>query len=99
MGSIEVLDPTSRTRGGEIPLAQRLSGLHEMSLAFFDNSKWNARLLLDNIAQTVREQHVSDVKTIPCEYDNLDHYAEDAETTAYIEALSRYDGVVIAVGD
>ncbi|MAG32901.1 MAG: hypothetical protein CL908_18645 [Deltaproteobacteria bacterium] len=99
MGSIEVLDPTGRTRGGEIPLAPRLSDLQGMALAFFDNSKWNARPLLDGIAKTVREQHASDVQTTLCEYDNLDHYAEDAETTAYIEDLSRYDGVVIAVGD
>ncbi|MBW2243268.1 MAG: hypothetical protein JRG92_19130 [Deltaproteobacteria bacterium] len=99
MASIEVLDPTSRTRGGEIPLAPRLSDLHEKALGFFDNGKWNARLLLDNIAQIVREQHVSDVETTLCEYDNLDHYAENAEDTAYIEQLSRYDGVVIALGD
>jgi hypothetical protein len=99
MGTIKLLDPTGLVRGGEIPLAPRLPGLHDMSVAFFNNGKWNAGLLLDNIAKAVRKEHGDGVQTIHREYDNLAHYAEDAETTAYIKDLSRYDAVVIALGD
>jgi len=99
MGTIKVLNPTGLVRGGETPLAPRLSDLNGKSLAFYNNGKWNAGLLLDNIAKAVREEHGDGVQTTLCEYDNLAHYAEDAENTAYIKDLSRYDAVVLALGD
>jgi hypothetical protein len=99
MSSIKVLDPTGFTRGGELPLAPRLTGLRDMSLAFYNNGKWNAGLLLESVAGAVRDEHGDGVQTAIREYDNLAHYAEDAETTAYIEDLSSYDAVVLALGD
>jgi hypothetical protein len=99
MGSINVLDPTGLVRGGEIPLAPRLSDLHDMSLAFYNNGKWNAGLLLESVAKAVRDESGSGVQTTLCKYDNLAHYAEDAETTPYIKDLSSYDAVVLALGD
>lgn len=99
MGTIRLLDPTGLVRGGEIPLAPRLPDLDGMSVAFFNNGKWNADLLLDGVADAIRKEHGDGVHTIRREYDNLAHYADDAETTAYIKDLSRYDAVVIALGD
>ncbi len=98
MGLIEVLDPTGRTRAGELPLAARIGDLHARKVAFFDNGKWNAGALLNDLARAIGER-VSDLKAVYCEHDNLDHYAADAESTAYIEALAEYDAVVIGVGD
>jgi hypothetical protein len=99
MALIEVLDPTSRTRTGELPLAERLADLHNRSVAFYDNGKWNAGPLLDNIAGAIKED-VPGVHAVPCEHEAvLDHYAADAATTPYFEKLSLYDAVVIGIGD
>ena len=99
MGSITVLNPTGVTRGGELPLAPRLADLHDTSIAFYNNGKWNADVLLASIADAVRQEHGEGVTTTICEYDNLAQYAADAESTAYIKELSQFDAVVLALGD
>lgn len=99
MSLINVLDPTGVTRGGELPLAPRPADLHDASIAFYDNGKWNAGLLLETIAETVHEQLGGRVKTSICRYDNLAQYAADAESTEYIKDLARFDAVVLALGD
>ena len=99
MTLISVLDPTGATRGGELSLAPRPADLHNMSIAFYDNGKWNAGLLLESIAEAVQEGQGGSVKTSVRKYDNLAQYAADAESTDYIKDLAQYDAVVLALGD
>lgn len=57
MGYVELLDPRGKPRPQEAALAARLEVLRGRRVGLLDNSKANADVLLDRVAELLRSRH------------------------------------------
>lgn len=57
MAYIELLDPTGKPRPQEAPLAVRSQILRGQRVGLLDNSKQNADVLLERVAELLRSRH------------------------------------------
>jgi hypothetical protein len=93
-----IMDPTGRTQGeakAGLELAPRPTDLSAASVGLLENGKQNARLLLEEVAELLRERHgVGDVRLRRKEV-----FSAPAPPELVDELSADSDVVVIGVGD
>jgi hypothetical protein len=94
-----ILDPTGLSsradRTPEFSLAPRGSDLRGVKIGLLENGKQNARLLLEDVADLLRDRHGAGEATLR----RKENFAQPASPELVDELSAESDVVVIGVGD
>jgi hypothetical protein len=94
-----ILDPTGLSsradRTPEFTLAARGSDLRGVKIGLLENGKQNARLLLEDVADLLRDRHGAGEATLR----RKENFAQPASPELVDELSAESDVVVIGVGD